>query len=91
MIAFRRDFTERPVKEAFHRYLTDFDAVENDGELLAQLAQCDDLLPPRYAALLFLPPASTYRDAVRVLLSTWTYSDAGGGGSGNGFLRWLDD
>lgn len=70
MIAFARPPVD-PDKEAFHRYLQDFRAVENEGKLLDLFITCDDILPPKYAELLFLPPASTYRDAVRLLLSSW--------------------
>lgn len=70
MIALR-NFSAGPDKEAFHRYLADFDAVENEAELFDNLYDCTDVLPHRYAQLLFLPPGSTYRDAVRLLLCSW--------------------
>ena len=70
MIAFARPPVD-PDKEAFHRYLKDFHAVENEAALLDLFIACDDILPLKYAELLFLPPASTYRDAVRLLLSSW--------------------
>jgi hypothetical protein len=66
-----RNFHAGPDKEAFHRYLGDFDTVEQEAELLDALYDCTDVLPNRYAELLFLPPGSTYRDAVRMLLSSW--------------------
>ena len=66
MIAFQQ-FTNGPDKEAFHRYLADFDAVDREAELFDALYDCTDVLPNRYAELLFLPPGSTYRDAVRLL------------------------
>ena len=55
----------------FHRYLSDFGAVDNETVLLDKFIDCDDILPPQYAELLFLPPAATYRDAVRLMLSSW--------------------
>lgn len=61
-----------PEKIAFHRYLEDFDSAEDEQALLNSLAQCGDSLPVRYADLLGLPPASTYRDAVQMLLAPWT-------------------
>lgn len=61
-----------PDKEAFHRYLTDFQAVDGEAELFDALYDCTDVLPKRYADLLFMTPGSTYRDAVRLLLSGWT-------------------
>jgi hypothetical protein len=70
LIAFQQ-FTSGPNKEAFHRYLADFDAVDREAELFDALYDCTDILPKRYAELLFLPPGSTYRDAVRLLLSSW--------------------
>jgi hypothetical protein len=60
-----------PDKAAFRRYLSDFGSVEDEQSLLASLGDRDDLLPVKYAALLFLPPAATYRDAVRLLVSSW--------------------
>ena len=66
-----RNFSAGPDKEQFHRYLADFDAVEHEAELFDALYDCTDVLPNRYAELLFLPPGSTYRDAVRMLLSSW--------------------
>jgi hypothetical protein len=79
LIAFR-NFSAGSDKEAFHRYLADFDAVDREAELFDALYDCTDLLPNCYAELLFLPPRSTYRDAVRLLLSSW-----------NGPLRALDE
>ena len=70
MIAFR-NFSTGPDKEAFHRYLADFHNVDREAELFDALYDCTDVLPNRYAELLFLPPGSTYRDAVRLLLSSW--------------------
>ena len=61
-----------PDKEAFHRYLTGFSAVEHEAELLDSLTDCTDVLPSRYADLLFLPPGSTYRDAVQLLVASWS-------------------
>jgi hypothetical protein len=66
-----RDFHAGPDKEAFHRYLGDFDTVEQEAELFDALYDCTDVLPHCYAELLFLPLGSTYRDAVRMLLSSW--------------------
>ena len=66
-----RNFHAGPDKEAFHRYLAGFDAVEREAELFDALYDCADVLPSRYAELLFLPPGSTYRDAVRLLVSSW--------------------
>jgi hypothetical protein len=60
-----------PDKTAFHRYLEDFGSSDNEQALLDSLAQCSDALPARYADLLGLPPASTYRDAVKLLLAPW--------------------
>ena len=70
MIAFR-NFSAGPDKEQFHRYLTDFDAVKQEAALFDALYDCSDVMPSRYAELLFLPPGSTYRDAVRLLISSW--------------------
>lgn len=70
MIALRFPSTG-PDKEAFHRYLDDFRSAEDEDALLASFAECDDVLPAKYMNLLFLPPAATYRDAVRMLLSSW--------------------
>ena len=70
MIAFR-NFSAGPDKEAFHRYLADFENVDREAELFDALYDCTDVLPNRYAELLFLPAGSTYRDAVRLLLSSW--------------------
>ena len=61
-----------PDKTAFHRYLEDFSSADDEQELFDSLAQCSDALPARYADLLGLPPASTYRDAVQLLLAPWT-------------------
>ena len=61
-----------PDKTAFHRYLEDFNSAEDEQSLLDSLAQCVDPLPVRYADLLGLPPAATYRDAVQLLLAPWT-------------------
>lgn len=60
-----------PDKAAFHRYLDDFRSVDDDESLLDSLAACDDVLPLKYAELLLLPPAATYRDAVRLLVAPW--------------------
>jgi hypothetical protein len=67
-----RNFAAGPNKEAFHRYLGDFDAVDSDAELLDSLRDCTDVMPQRYAEQLALPPGSTYRDAVRLLLCSWS-------------------
>jgi hypothetical protein len=67
-----RDFPIGPDKEAFHRYLHDFEAEAGEAELLNSLRDCCDLLPRRYAELLALPAGSTYCDAVALLLSHWT-------------------
>jgi hypothetical protein len=67
-----RNFSAGPDKEAFHRYLSDFDAIDSEAELLNSLSRCTDVLPNHYADMLSLPPASTYRDAVQVLLCSWT-------------------
>jgi hypothetical protein len=61
-----------PDKEAFHRYLADFRAVRNEAELLESLRDCPDVLPYPYTEMLALPPGSTYRDAVRLLVCSWT-------------------
>jgi hypothetical protein len=71
LVAFR-NFSAGPDKEAFHRYLSDFNAVDCEAELLESLSGCTDVLPNHYAEMLSLPPISTYRDAVRVLLCSWT-------------------
>ena len=65
------NFSAGPDKEAFHRHLADFDAADREAELFDALYDCTDVLPNRYAELLFLPPGSTYRDAVRMLVSSW--------------------
>lgn len=70
MIALR-NFSAGPDKDAFHRYLSDFDAVDCEAELLDAFYDCTDVLPNRYAELLLLPPGSTYRDAVRLLVCSW--------------------
>jgi len=64
-------FSPGPDKEAFHRYLMDFRAVDDDAQLLDALAECNDVLPSQYARLLFLPPGATYREATRLLLQSW--------------------
>jgi hypothetical protein len=69
--------TTGPDKEAFHRYLTDFHAVPDEAELLASFRDCTDVLPNHYAELLYLPPGSTYRDAVQLLLSPWNCTPNG--------------
>ena len=66
------NFPPGPDKEAFHRYLSDFSAVDCEAELLDSLSHCADPLPIRYAEMLSLPAGSTYRDAVQILLSSWT-------------------
>jgi hypothetical protein len=68
------NFRSGPDKEAFHRYLADFDAVDCEAALLDSLSNCSDLLPKRYADSLGLPPGSAYRDAVQLLLCSWTPS-----------------
>ena len=67
-----RTFSAGPDKEAFHRYLSDFEAVEHEADLLDALRDCSDALPHRYADALGLPPCSTYRDAVQLLLCSWS-------------------
>lgn len=71
MIALRPSSTG-PEKAAFHRYLEDFGSADDERGLLDSLAHCSDALPARYADLLGLPLASTYRDAVQMLLAPWT-------------------
>ena len=66
-----RNSSAGPDKEAFHRYLADFGTVDREAELFDTLYDCTDVLPNCYAELIFLPPGSTYRDAVRLLLSSW--------------------
>lgn len=66
------DSAAGPNKEAFHRYLNNFDAVDCEAKLLDALSGCHDLMPNRYAEQLALPPGSTYRDAVELLLCSWT-------------------
>ena len=61
-----------PDKVAFHRYLEDFGSADDEQALLGSLAHCGDALPARYADLLGLPAAATYRDAVQALLAPWT-------------------
>jgi hypothetical protein len=46
-----RNFHAGPDKEAFHRYLADFDAVDREAELFDALYDCADVLPIRYAEL----------------------------------------
>lgn len=70
MIAIRSS-AAGPDKEAFHRYLSGFDGIAEEAALLDALHDCTDVIPHRYAELLFLPPGSTYRDAVRMLLASW--------------------
>jgi hypothetical protein len=67
-----REFTAGPDKEAFHRYLGDFDAVECEAELFDALGDCADVLPNHFAVQLGLPAGSTYRDAVQLLLCSWS-------------------
>ena len=64
-------FRYGPNKEAFHRYLRDFSAVEDEAKLLDSFHDCTDVLPAEYARLLFLPPGATYREAVQLLLASW--------------------
>jgi hypothetical protein len=75
-----RHFPADPDKEAFHRYLRDFSAVECEVELLASLSKCSDVLPNECADQLALPPGSTYRDAVQLLLCPWTTTMRAPGG-----------
>ncbi len=70
MIAFH-NFSAGPDKEAFHRYLRDFAAADDETELLDSFYDCTDVLPSEYARLLFLPPCATYREAVQLLLASW--------------------
>jgi hypothetical protein len=67
-----RNFPLGPDKEAFHRYLNDFGAVDCEAALLHALADCNDALPNRYAEQLALPLGSTYRDAAQLLLCSWS-------------------
>lgn len=71
MIALR-NFAAGPDKAAFHRYLSDFEAVDSETELLDSLRNCADVLPNQYAEKLALPHGSTYRDAVQLLFCGWT-------------------
>ena len=71
MISLQPSFTG-PDKAAFHRYLEEFGSADDEQALLNSLSQCSDALPAQYADLLGLPPASTYRDAVQMLLASWT-------------------
>jgi hypothetical protein len=61
-------------KEAFLRYLDNFDAVADPEKLLKELSDCADPLPLRQAQSLGLPVGASYRDAVRLLLGSWTSS-----------------
>jgi hypothetical protein len=61
-----------PDKEAFHRYLGDFHAVASEAELLDSLLDCADPLPHECAVQLGLPVGSAYRDAVKLLLCSWS-------------------
>ena len=70
LIAFPR-FTAGPDKQAFHRYLTDFEAVADERALLEALSNCHDAMPADMAALLFLPAGTTYRQAVELLCGAW--------------------
>lgn len=82
LIAFPRQ-PVGPDKQAFHRYLLDFTA-EDEAALLEQFCDCTDALPSHYANLLFLPLGSTYRDAVRLLLTSWN-------GPFGGASEWHDE
>ncbi len=73
MIALR-NFSAGADKQAFHRYLTNFEAVDSEVLLLDALRDCPELRPSRYAEMLSLPLGSTYRDAVALLLASWTSS-----------------
>jgi hypothetical protein len=65
-------FNSGPDKEAFLRYLDDFDAVADPDKLLNELFDCVEPLPLRQVQSLGLPVGATYRDAVRLLLGSWT-------------------
>jgi hypothetical protein len=64
-------FNTGPDKEAFLRYLDDFDAVADPSGLLDELLECNDPLPLRQTHTLGLPVGATYRDAVRLLMGSW--------------------
>jgi hypothetical protein len=68
-------FNTGPDKEAFLRYLDDFDAVADPDALFDELLSCEELLPLRQVETLGLPVGSTYRDAVRLLLGSWNSAD----------------
>ena len=68
-------FNIGPDKEAFLRFLDDFNAVADPDALFDELLSCDDLLPVRQVESLGLPFGSTYRDAVRLLLGCWTSAE----------------
>lgn len=62
----------RDSRHSFLVWLDDFDAVPDENAMLAEIQNCSAMLPPRYCDSLGLPHGSTYRDGVRVVLSTWS-------------------
>ena len=67
-----RSFDTGPDKDAFLRYLDNFDAVEDPDGLMRELLNCLDPLPLRQTETLGLPVGATYRDAVHLLLNSWS-------------------
>lgn len=57
--------------EAFHAWLEDFSAVEDDQRLLRRLSHSREALPGELRKRLGLPLGSSYGDAARLFLATW--------------------
>ena len=57
--------------EAFHAWLENFDAVDDENRLLERLRHCHQLLPAHVRRQLGLPPGSTYAEAAELFLSPW--------------------
>ena len=58
-------------KELFHDWLNNFNATDNEGRLLDELANCADWLPDGIRQNLELPRGSTYADAVALMRAEW--------------------
>ena len=59
------------VKESFHDWLDNFDAVSDEEVMLDVLSKCCDALPNGWRQMFGLPSQATYADAVELLRSEW--------------------
>ena len=57
--------------EAFHLWLEQFDAVDDERRLLSNLCHCRERLPARLQRDFDLPSDSTYGVAAELFLSLW--------------------